>query len=464
MSKSFKVPELGEGVESGDVIKVLVEVGDKITEGTGVIEIESQKASAEVPFDDKGTVRKVHVSEGDTVRPGDVILTYDSPEEAESEEKDKEKGEPQEPERSHPREGERAKEEAEVEEREAKKPSPEAQERALSERARTEEEERPEEEEPSLAEEEGGPPSAADLGFVMATPSVRRLAREIGVNVHGVEGSGPGGRVLEEDVKAAARRLVQSGGTQVRGPVSRIRGEAPDYDDFGPVRRDKMNAVRRTTALHMAGIWTAVPRVTNFGKADFTAIQDARARLADGGDKISLSAILVRLVAVVLHGHSRLNASVDMDREQVVLHDYVHVGVAVDTPRGLLVPVVRDADRKDVRTVHRELAALADKARASKLGAEAMRGATFTLSNLGGLGGGWFTPIVNAPEAAILGVGRARMEPVWIDGSFQPRPMCPLSLSYDHRLVDGADAARFLLGLVDAMENPLVAVLQGEPT
>ncbi len=449
MTQAFKLPELGEGVESGEVISVLVKQGDAISDGDSVLELESEKATAEVPFDAEGTVTEVHVSEGDTVKPGDTLLTYE------------------------PAGGKEKSEAAEESEDEAaeKVPQekPEGKDKTEAEEESAEEEEQareaPEEAEEEEAEpEEPQPDAARAVGAVMATPSVRRLARALGVNIHAVEGTGPHGRILEADVKAFVRELLQTGADGARQGVSPVRGDAPDYDDFGPVRRKRMNAVRRTTAKHMAEIWTASPRVTNFDQADFTAIQDARERLAARADKVSLSAILVKLVARALRAHPKLNATVDMGREQVVVHEYVHVGVAVDTPRGLLVPVVRDADRKDVHQVHEELAALADKARDSKLGAHAMRGGTFTLSNLGGLGGGWFTPIVNVPEVAILGVGRARLQPVYADGAFAPRPLCPLSLSYDHRLVDGADAARFLGALRDAMENPLVSLLEGDST
>ncbi|MFW5856326.1 MAG: dihydrolipoamide acetyltransferase family protein [Planctomycetota bacterium] len=460
MAKQFKLPELGEGVDEGEVVLVLVNEGDTVSDGDGVIEVESDKATAEVPIDADGKVTEVHVAEGDTVRPGDPILSYEpgggegdesdgeTSEAASDEEKDKQDGK----EKPEKRSGKKKKEKTKSQRQSEDKESPPA------------EDEAPEDE--ADESEEDTPDALQARGAVMATPSVRTLARELGVNIHAVEGSGPSGRILEDDVKAFARRLVQAGGGP-RGEVSPLYGEAPDYDEYGPVRRERMNGIRRTTAKRMAAIWPAVPRVTNFEKAAFGAVEDVRARLADrGGTKVSLTAILVKLIAQALKAHPKLNASVDVDRQQVVYHDAVHMGVAVDTARGLLVPVVKDADRKGVTAIHDQLAGLADRARDGKLPAEAMQGATFTLSNLGGLGGGWFTPIVNAPEVAILGIGRARTEPVWDDGegAFRPAPLCPLSLSYDHRLVDGADAARFLGGFVDMLEHPLLTLLQGETT
>jgi pyruvate dehydrogenase E2 component (dihydrolipoamide acetyltransferase) len=297
----------------------------------------------------------------------------------------------------------------------------------------------------------------------MATPSVRKLARELGVNVRAMAGSGPGGRITEHDVKQMAHELIMTGSGSATGALSPYLGEAPSFDAYGPVRYEKMNAIRRETAKHMAASWSAIPHVTNFDKADFSQVTAAREALAAvNGRKVGLTAILLKVLARALRVHPRFNACIDMDRQQIMYREYVNIGVAADTPRGLLVPVIRNVDTKDVKIIHEELADKAERARAGKLPPEEMQGGGFTLSNLGGLGGGWFTPIIHAPEVAILGVGTARTEALYEDGEWKPRSLCPLSLSYDHRLIDGADAARFLRWFVGALENPLIALLEGD--
>ena len=296
---------------------------------------------------------------------------------------------------------------------------------------------------------------------VPAAPSVRRFARELGIDITDVSGSGAGGRITSEDVKEHVKaQLVRSSGGAQQAPA------LPDFSRWGEVSFEEMTSIRRITAEQMARAWRTVPQVTQHDLADITDIEDLRAhyqaRIEAKGGKLTLTAILVKVAAAALRVFPNLNASIDMENTRIVRKHYVHIGVAVDTERGLLVPVIRDADRKSIAVIARELDDLAQRARNRKLLPDEMQGATFTISNLGGIGGTAFSPIVNWPEVAILGVSRGRTQPQWRDGQWHPRLMLPLSLSYDHRLVDGADAARFTRWIAEALERPLLLLLESD--
>ncbi len=423
MATVFKLPELGEGIKSADVVSVLVKPGQIIKKDEGVIEIESEKASAEVPSSVAGKVVEVRVKEGDKIKPGQVIITVEEGAVAAA---------------ATP------KQTAPVKTADAKKQAP----AAASE-----------------------PPKAAaatisDKGPVFASPSVRQFAREIGVDIRTVTGTGPAGRISLDDVKNHARSV--SGGQVAATAPAAARPAAtplPDFTKFGEVTREPMNAVRRATAAHMARCWAEIPHVTIFERADITAAEELRkqykSKAEAAGGKLTLTAILLKVAAAALKTFPRINASVDMAKQETVLKRYYHIGCAVDTPRGLVVPIVRDADKKSILQIAAELAQVSEKARAGKLGLNDMQGGTFTITNLGGYGTTFFTPIVNAPEVAILGVGRATMESSYTDNFCRPRLMLPLSLSFDHRVVDGADGARFLHWIVDAMEKPLLMAMEG---
>jgi pyruvate dehydrogenase E2 component (dihydrolipoamide acetyltransferase) len=422
MATAFKLPELGEGIKSADVVSVLVKPGDVIKKEQGVIEIESEKASAEVPCPFAGKIVEVRIKEGDKIKPGQVIVTV-------------EEGVTAAPKAAAPTKA-----------AETKKPAPAAA-----------------PEQPKAA-----PVAAAisDKEPVFASPSVRQFAREIGVDIRAVQGTGPAGRISLDDVKNHARSAAA--GSQVAAPApAAARPTAmplPDFSKFGEVAREPMNAVRRATAAHMARCWAEIPHVTIFDRADITAVEELRkqykSKAEAAGGKLTITAILLKVAAAALQKFPRINASVDMAKQETVLKRYYHIGCAVDTPRGLMVPVIRDADKKSILQIAAELAQLSEKARVGKLGLADMQGGTFTITNLGGLGTTYFTPIVNAPEVAILGVGRAAMESSYTDGFCRPRLMLPLSLSFDHRVVDGADGARFLHWIVDAMEKPLLMAME----
>jgi pyruvate dehydrogenase E2 component (dihydrolipoamide acetyltransferase) len=297
---------------------------------------------------------------------------------------------------------------------------------------------------------------------VPAAPSVRALARQLGVDINEVPGHGPGGRITRDDVKAYVKSLVQSGGgTPAIKPGT--SPALPDFSQWGEVEQESLTNIRRATAANMSNAWNTVPHVTQYDRADTTQLESMRKRFNKRpeaeGKKLTVTAILIKLVASALKQFPKFNSSLDLARDVVVRKKYVHVGVAVDTPRGLLVPVIRDVDVKNVVQVAIELNDMATRARDRKLKPDEMRGSTFTVSNLGGLGTTYFSPIVNWPEVAILGVGRAEPTAIWNDGRFEPRLILPLSLSYDHRLIDGADAARFLRWTAEALEQPLLLLL-----
>jgi pyruvate dehydrogenase E2 component (dihydrolipoamide acetyltransferase) len=305
-------------------------------------------------------------------------------------------------------------------------------------------------------------PNSEFVTSIPAAPTVRRFAREVGIDLTTVSGSGPGSRISIDDVKAEANRRL-SGSPTTGSPALAL--ELPDLERFGPVHREPMTKVRKLTAENLSRSWLTVPHVTNHEIADITDLEEFRKaykeRVAAAGGKLTMTALLVKIVATALKAHPVLNAAVDMARQEVVFRYSINIGVAVDTERGLLVPVVRDADAKNLTEISVALDDLANRARSKRLRPDEMQGGTFSISNLGGIGGTGFTPIVNWPEVAILGVSKARIEPEWHEGNFRPRLMMPLSLSYDHRLVDGADAARFLAKLKDALEQPLLLALDG---
>jgi len=293
---------------------------------------------------------------------------------------------------------------------------------------------------------------------------VRRFAREVGIDITQVEGSGPGGRISIDDVKLAVKGKLSRGSGGTFGVSS---ADLPDFSRWGTVRREPMSKVRSLTSEAMTRAWLTAPQVTNHEIADITELEELRrvykSRVESAGGKLTMTAILIKVAATALKRFPDLNASIDPAGGEIIYKDYIHIGVAVDTDRGLLVPVIRDADRKNITEIAIELDDLADRARNRKLRPEEMQGGTFSISNLGGIGGTGFSPIVNWPEVAILGVSRSRIQPEWDDDleDFEPRRMLPLSLSYDHRLVDGAEAARFLSWITQALEQPLLMALEG---
>jgi pyruvate dehydrogenase E2 component (dihydrolipoamide acetyltransferase) len=293
---------------------------------------------------------------------------------------------------------------------------------------------------------------------------VRRLARELGIDIHGVKGSGPGGRISEDDVKNYSKSLLASATAAPRG-TQFAQPNLPDFAKWGKIERVSIRGVRRKTAEHLWQAWTTIPHVTQQDHADITELEQLRARFApkaqEAGGKMTVTAIALKVCASALKIFPQFNASIDMAKEEIVYKQYINIGVAVDTDRGLLVPVIREVDKKNIVELATELTQLSVKAREKKLTPDEMQGGTFTITNLGGIGGDGFSPIVNHPEVAILGLSRSSMQPAFIGGKFEPRLVLPLSLSYDHRLIDGADAARFLRWIAEAFEQPFLLSVQG---
>lgn len=438
MPTEFKLPELGENIDSGDLTKVLVAVGDTIAKDQAVIELETEKATVEVPSPVAGRVSAIHVKQGDKVKVGQAILTVEDGAAA--------------PAKKAPA-AEAPKPEAKREE-----PAPPAEKRAepaTAPAARDEED---------VAESAPAEPSVDGVP-APAAPSVRRLARELGVEVGRVRGSGPRGRISIEDVKAHVKSAMKSLAAGAAPGIAVAAPPLPDFSKWGTIERKAMSGIRRATARHLSHAWQSVPHVTQHDKADVSSLYELQKKLGkkveQAGGKLTMTAIALKVVASALKVHPQFAASIDMAREEIIYKKYCHIGVAVDTERGLLVPVIRDADHKNILEISIEMGKVAEKARTGKLTLDEMQGGVFTITNLGGIGGTQFSPIVNAPEVAILGISRARIEPVYIEGRFEPRTLLPLSLSYDHRVIDGADAARFLRWVVDAFEQPFLLSFEG---
>ena len=449
----IKLPELGENVESGDVLRVLISPGDSVGKDQPVLELETDKATIEVPASVSGVVEDVKVKVGDKVAPGQVIFTIGDAASSGSKAvtgqdapKARAKADPapvrtpvSEPPAATPAPREPA--QAATADAGARRGQVVNISRSAAETA------------PALSAADGGPAAAA-------APSVRRLAHELGVPIDEIGGRGPGGRISDGDVKAHARQLV----AQASASRAMEQPPLPDFSRWGEIERTRMTGIRRKTAEHLSTAWSVIPHVTQYDQADLTQLdafrKKYRKQVEEAGGVLTVTAMLVKVVASALKTFPQFNAAVDMAAEEIVYRKNVHVGVAVDTERGLLVPVIRDTDTKNVVEISTDLKQLADKARAHKLTLGDMQGGTFTVTNLGGLGGTYFSPIVNWPEVAILGASRGSMQPVFVDGAFQPRLLLPLSLSYDHRVIDGADAVRFLRWVVEALEQPMLMSLQ----
>jgi pyruvate dehydrogenase E2 component (dihydrolipoamide acetyltransferase) len=411
----IKLPKLGEGADSGVVVTVFVKQGDTLAKDQPVLEIENEKAVASIPATAAGTVARVHVKPGDKVSVGQSILTLSGGPEPES-------------------------------------PAPTSRHNPVPE---------PEAEEPAGVESDE---SDAPVAAPVTSPSIRKLARELGIDLRLVRGSERGGRIVMTDLRNYILKLQKAthpaaARTQTGSPVpSAPKPERIDFSKWGPVTHKPMASLRQIISQRMLENWNTIPHVTQFDDADTTALNELRKKHAAAyeqqGARLTLTVFLLKALASTLQKHPLFNASIDEASSQVVFKNYFHIGVAVDTEAGLLVPVIRDVERKSLLEIARDLEDLARKARDRKVSVEELKGGTFTLSNQGGIGGAHFTPIINKPEVAILGVGRGVMRPVVTrDGKIEPRQMTPLGLSYDHRLIDGGSAARFIVDLVNAIQT-----------
>jgi pyruvate dehydrogenase E2 component (dihydrolipoamide acetyltransferase) len=442
MKKEIKVPDIAENVEKGTIAAVLVSEGDNVTVDQPLVEIETEKASTDIPSLYEGVVVEIRVKVGDEVKVNQVIMvleTSDQGEQPEEEdggekklEEDKGKGE------EKPKDKASEKEEDEKDEGKGK-----------------EDEEETDEE--KAEEKEAKPEQGRKLSEVPAAPSVRRLAREMDVDLTRVKGSGPGERITADDVKSYAAKPEEAKEEGKSQPQDKL----PDFSQWGPVSKEKAKTIRRLTADNVLKSWQNIPHVTHFDEADMTSLENFRKQYQQKaekeGVKLTVTALLLKITGFALQKFPKFNASFSGD--EIIYKHYFNIGVAVDTPRGLLVPVIRDVNSKSLIQLSKELDELAAKAREKKISPEEMQGGNFTISNLGGIGGTGFTPIILPPQVAILGVSRAAYKPLYIEEELQKRMIIPLSVSYDHRIIDGADGARFLRWICDVIEDPFAILL-----
>ncbi len=493
MPTQIKLPALGENIDSAGVLSILVNEGDVVSKDQDLLEIETDKATMPIPSPQAGTIVKVLVAEGDTVKVGGAIFEIEATngaakgaelkaaKPAAAKAKPEPEAEEVEAEAEDDAEEEVAEEPAPAKAKKSKSPPPPPEPVPVvvgSDNDEDGEEDAEVEEEPAPKTSKKPPGEPASAGgraakksptkhasddapgdghsAAAAGPSVRRLARELGVELRRVRPTGDGGRITEDDVRNYVRK------SQVEAEAKVVKGVtppgSPESDSYGGVRREKMSRMRQAIARNMVASYTTIPQLTNFDDVDLTELERIRKESANDystkGVKLTTMPFLVKACAVALKHHPIVNASVSEEGNEILYKEYVSIGIAVDTERGLMVPVLRDADRKNIPQIAKELVKIADAARGSTVSLDDLKGGTFTISNLGAIGGTYSTPIINPPEAAILLAGRSRILPQWIDDQWQPRLMLPLSLTYDHRIVDGAAAARFLNDVKGYLANP----------
>lgn len=421
MARSFKLPDLGEGVHEGEVLAVHVSVGQEVKEGDIILEVETDKAAVEIPSPFTGTVSEVLVKPGDTVKVGDVMMTFSNGEEAEVVD--------------------------------VQKPEEMPAEAAETEKV------------VSLTE------AGKRKGPVPASPATRRLARELGVDLHRVTPTGSGGLVSADDVRAfadtgkemveapAAAEVIPAGAPALTIPSPTL----PDFSKWGPVERVPFRSIRRATAKQMVIAWSQIPHVTSQDEVDITKLETFRqkhkAEIEAEGGRLTMTVFALKAVATALKTYPQFNATLDVEAGEIVIKNYYHIGVAVSTDNGLIVPVVRDVDRKSIKELAVEIQDIVQKTRSRKISRDDLQGGTFTITNAGAMGGGYFAPIINFPEVAILGMGQGRLQPAVVDKGdgeheIAPRLIMPIVLCIDHRVLDGADAIKFLKMVIEALEDP----------
>jgi pyruvate/2-oxoglutarate dehydrogenase complex dihydrolipoamide acyltransferase (E2) component len=500
MAIDVKLPELGDGIDSGDVLDVLVKEGDTIAKDQAICELETEKATVEVPSSHAGKVVKVHIAAGQNVPIGATLVSIeavesdggeapaakspaDQPAQAGTEQTATTAETPPQPAPDQPAPSAGAPSAAPAPQAAPAAPAPadggpqapaqattEAEPTRPAAPAQASAPQSPPQAQPQAATPRPQAPQRAESP-APAGPAIRRLAREVGIDLRQLTGTGNGGRITRDDVLAAVRRGAaapppaspQPAAAGTNGESAAVQTPttttASTSDNWGPIRVERMTRIRSTIAGKMSDSWLTVPRVTNFDDADVTELerirQASKGDYADRGIKLTNMAFVIKAVALALRNNPMLNASIDEENEQIIYKQYINIGIAVDTERGLIVPSLRRPDELRIPDIARALSNIADNARNNNFKLEDLRGSTFTISNLGAVGGTYSTPIVNVPEVAILLIGRSRRQPMMTeDDKMVPRLMMPLSLSYDHRLVDGATAARFLNGVIEYLENP----------
>ena len=502
MSKEVKVPQISEDADSGTVADIYVKEGDEIEEGQDIIGLESDKASVDVPSDASGKVKSIKVSEGDEVKVGDVILILeDSDDEGASEEDDSDQEEKEDSEDSDSekededdsddastdsaskdeeeeddddsgKEKEESEEEDSAEDEdndESKGEEKDKSEKKKSSRDSDEDDEETEEKDSDKSDASTGSDNEGasdddeddsdDNGPV--APLAKKFARELGVDISEIQGDDPEKRVTREDVMAHAKKMIsaakkggsESSDSKRKGGVPAI--ELPDFSKWGETEREPLSGIRNAVAKNTITSWQNIPHVTQHDLADLTELHEFLDKTSnEDGVKLSMTAVLTKITVEALKQFPKFNASLDLENKEIVYKKYYHISIAVDTENGLMMPVMQDVDQKPIHKLSEELSELAEKARNQKLKPEEMKGGNFAISNLGGIGGTYFTPVIFPPQAAILGVSSSETRPVWNESEFEPCEILPLSLSYDHRLIDGAEAARFLRWICEVIEQP----------
>src|SRR5262245_12454039 len=426
-----KLPQLAEGVEGGTVVNIMVSEGQQIQKDQPFMELETQKAVGSIPAPQSGVVTKIHVKQGMEVSVGTVLISIEAAR----------------PDKTGSASGPPVRTETETktstDNNAAKRAGAETKANSFDYQYQS---------------KSGMPPPAA--------PSIRKIARDLDIDLTRVRGSEAGGRIVLADLRAYVQRIQQlafqaepspaptratAEGTQAAAPA------AVDFAKWGAIRREKMSPLRRTVSRRMVESWTTIPKINQFADADITALLTLRKKHAPGyeksGARLTLTAFFLLILGRTLKKHPRANASLDESIQDIVYKDYCHVGIAVDTEGGLIVPVLRDVDKKNLLQIAQELHAIAEKTRQRKVAVEELQGGTFTISNQGSIGGSHFTPIIYAPQVAILGIGKSQAKPVVLDGKIAIRTIVPLCLAYDHRVLDGADAVRFLNDIIDGLES-----------
>lgn len=507
MKKEIKIPDIAENVDEGVIGRILVSKGDQVKEDQPVVEVETDKAATDIPSPYSGTIDEIKVEEGDEVTVDQVIMIVEVEGEGEedTDEKSDDKADEAEKDTGQRKEqDDKGGEEPGGEEAEAEESGKKAKAESGEEKSEMdeddedgsgeedegtdvdseepgesgEEDKEHDEDEDQEKDETGKQPAAAGQKTaaedIPAAPSVRRMAREAGIDLSKVEGSGPGNRITAEDIEAAKEATKKEGekkketkpsGKKKKAGAAETEStiELPDFSKWGDTKKEKMNTVRKITARTMTASWQQIPQVTQFDEADITEIEAFRQQHKDDykkqGGKLTVTAILLKIAAFALQKFPRFNSSIDTSDNTLVMKQYINIGLAVDTDKGLIVPVIRDTDKKSLADISVETVELAKKARENEISSEELQGGNFTISNLGGIGGTGFTPIVYAPQVAILGVAKASYKQVFIDDRFQQRLVLPLSLTYDHRVIDGADGARFLRWICDVLEDPYALLM-----
>ena len=440
MATEIKLPALGENVPGGDVVEVNVAVGDVVKAEQALFDVEAEKSTVSVPSPAAGRIAKLLIKKGDHVTTGQTVAVIEDGDGKSA---------------ATQKEAPPAKPAVSAKPQASAPAPPKEQAAAPPEKPAAPPPEKPQ---PTPVSAKAAP---SDGGVIHAGPATRHLAREWGVDLSQVPGSGPKGRVTQDDVRDFVRNLAAGGASSpaVAAGSGKRTQALPNFEQWGPVEAKPLETIRKRTAEHVSLAWSLIPHVTHHDLADVTELEAFRKQQDGQGPKLTVTAFVLKALAIVLKEQPQFNASLDDAGGRIIYKHYYHLGVAVDTDKGLVVPVLRDVDKKSVQEIAKEMAETAERARQGKLKPEDMQGGTFTVSNLGGIGGTAFSPIVNWPQVAILGLSRSRLQPVWKDGQWTPRLQLPLSLSYDHRVIDGAAAARFCRMLAEMLENPLVMLL-----